>query len=426
MDYEKTLAYLYHQLPMYQRVGAAAYKDNLDNTLALDEAFLHPHVNFKTIHVAGTNGKGSTSHMLASVLQSAGYKVGLYTSPHLKDFRERIKVNGQKIEEEAVVGFVDRYLSLNQHMKLEPSFFELTVIMAFDYFSSQKVDIAVVEVGLGGRLDSTNIINPELSVITNISFDHTNLLGNTLGKIAVEKAGIIKQGVPVVVGEFQPETQLVFQQKAEQENVPLLFADQVYSLIVSADGKLTVENQDAVLYPDLELGLKGDYQQKNILTVIASLDVLKRKGWEIKPQAVREGLANVVAQTGLLGRWQQLGDNPKIICDTGHNEAGIGYIVQQLKKEKFEKLHMVFGMVNDKSIDAVLQLLPRDAVYYFTKANIDRALNEELLQQQASNYGLIGDAFPSVELAFETAKQRASDNDFIFIGGSTFVVAEVV
>jgi len=426
MEYQQAIKFLYEQLPMYQRVGPVAYKNNLDNTLALDEAFHHPHRNFKTIHVAGTNGKGSVSHMLASVLQSAGYKVGLYTSPHLKDFRERMKVNGNMISEEAVSNFVERYIELNKQLKLEPSFFELTVLMAFDYFAAEKIDIAVVEVGLGGRLDSTNIISPEISIITNISFDHMNLLGDTLEKIAIEKAGIIKSEIPVVIGEHHPQTFSVFAEKALYENAPLLFADQEYHLSVSENGTINVGNQRFILYQNIAPDLKGDYQQKNILTVVAAIEILKKKDWKISTEAVLYGFSKVVEQTGLMGRWQQLGKNPKIICDTGHNEGGISWIVEQLKNEKYDNLHIVFGMVNDKDIENALKLLPVNATYYFTKASIERALDEKQLRKQAFEHGLNGECYPTVEQALAAAKKNALPSDFIYIGGSTFVVAEVI
>lgn len=426
MNYAQTLQYLYEHLPMYQRSGVAAYKDNLDNTLALDSMFDHPHLKFKTIHVAGTNGKGSVSHQIASILQSAGYKVGLYTSPHLKDYRERIKINGEMISEKAVTNFVERFLIKNQEAQLAPSFFELSVLMAFDYFASQQTDIAVIEVGLGGRLDSTNIIQPEVSVITNISFDHTNVLGNTLEKIAGEKAGIIKKNVPVVIGETQAETLEVFKSKAANTGAPIVYADQTYIATRTSNGNYNINNECSVLAKDINLDLKGDYQQKNLLTTIAAIQILKSKGYSISEQAMKDGLSCVITQTGLWGRWQQIGTSPKIICDTGHNESGLTFVTNQLKKEKYEKLHMVFGTVNDKDITKILGLLPQGATYYFAKANIDRALDAKQLQSQAVLFNLQGNCYNSVSEAFENAKQNAGKNDLIFVGGSTFVVAEVI
>ncbi|MFA9389282.1 MAG: folylpolyglutamate synthase/dihydrofolate synthase family protein [Prolixibacteraceae bacterium] len=426
MTYEQTLEYLLGQLPMYQRSGVAAYKDNLDNTLALDCLFDHPHRNFKTIHVAGTNGKGSVSHMLASILQSAGYKVGLYTSPHLKDYRERIRLNGEMISQVAVCNFIERFRSLNVNEKIEPSFFELSVAMAFDYFSNEKVDVAVIEVGLGGRLDSTNIITPEVSVITNISLDHTFLLGNTLELIAGEKAGIIKAGIPVVIGETQKKTTAVFQQKSKDLNAPLIFADQNYFLNLASDGTFTISSKDKDLFSRIELGLKGEYQQKNVLTTIATIQLLKTRGFQLEKRAISDGLKNVALYTGLEGRWQLLGDHPNIICDTGHNEAGIRWVMSQLSKEKFEHLHIVFGTVNDKDVSTILSLLPESATYYFAQAGIERAMDAEQLKTLAVSYHLNGDVYASVQAAFDAAKKNAGYNDFIFVGGSTFVVAEVI
>lgn len=426
MTYEDTIQYLFEQLPMYQRTGAAAYKDNLDNTLALDALFGHPHQKFKTVHVAGTNGKGSVSHWIASVLQSAGYKVGLYTSPHLRDYRERIKVNGEMISKEAVSEFVNRFFELKNEQEISPSFFEFSVIMAFDYFASEKVDVAVIEVGLGGRLDSTNIIRPEVSVITNISLDHTNLLGNTIAKIAGEKAGIIKNEVPVVIGETQKETTPVYQKKSMELNAPLTFADQNYLLTPANDGRYMVSSECQIIYRNIELGLKGDYQQKNVITTLAAIHELKKRNFEIDERAVLEGLKNVVKNTGLEGRWQQLGTEPKIICDSGHNEAGIKWIIAQLEKEEYEKLHVVFGTVNDKDVDKILKLLPVEASYYFTRANIARAFDAGKLKAAAEYYKLKGEAYYSVKEAFDAAMKNANNDDLIFIGGSTFVVAEVI
>ena len=426
MNYQETIQYLYAQLPMFHRIGAAALKNNLDNTFALDNYFDHPHQSYKTIHVAGTNGKGSVSHMLASIFQKAGYKTGLYTSPHLKDFRERIRINGEMIPEEAVVQFVDEFLSKNKDAKISPSFFELTMSMAFDYFRNEKVDIAIVEVGLGGRLDSTNIITPEISVITNISFDHVNILGDTLEKIAIEKAGIIKEKVPVVIGETQPETEQIFINTSKSKQSDVLFADQEYDIENLSDGYFNIQSKKKRATRKIELDLKGIYQQKNLATVLLAVDVLNTKGFDIADETVDSALKNVAKKTGLLGRWQQIGENPKIICDTGHNEGGITYIVKQLNNEKYDRLHIVFGMVNDKEIDKVLSLLPTTATYYFTRASIERAFDENELMLKASDYNLFGKSYPTVQKALAAAKENAQTNDFIFVGGSTFIVAEVI
>jgi len=429
--YQETLDYLYSQLPMFQRTGAAAYKDNLDNTIRLDEMFDFPHRTFRTIHVAGTNGKGSVSHMLASVLQEAGYRTGLYTSPHLKDFRERIRVNGEMITEDAVVEFNDSFLSNNEIQKLEPSFFELTVSMAFDYFCSMKVDIAVIEVGLGGRLDSTNIITPEVSVITNISFDHMALLGNTLPLIAAEKAGIIKPLIPVVIGESASETNIVFEQMAAKTQSPIAFADQFYEAtfgMVTIDGKqsMNICSKGEVVYPDLKLDLLGNYQRFNVPTVLKTIDILNKKGWDLSVDTIRRGLANTIRNTGLMGRWQIIGHDPLTICDTGHNPAGIKLVVEQINQTAFEKLHFVIGMVNDKDQNEVLSLLPAKAQYYFTKAAIPRATQPEELAAKAARFGLKGNSYPSVRQAFYAALANAGEKDLVFVGGSTFIVAEVL
>jgi dihydrofolate synthase/folylpolyglutamate synthase len=416
---------------MFQRTGPAAYKDSLDNTFRLDEMFGHPHRSFKTIHVAGTNGKGSVSHMLASVLQGAGYKTGLYTSPHLKDFRERIRVNGEMIAEDAVVDFVKAYQKKNENEKLEPSFFELTVSMAFDYFRTMHVDVAVIEVGLGGRLDSTNVITPEVSVITNISFDHMNLLGDTLPKIAAEKAGIIKSGIPVVVGESNPETAPVFIEFAEQLGAPILFADQEYSadysmLTLDSKQSLNIQKNGQLLYSGLKLDLLGIYQRHNVPTVLKAIDVLNEKGWNLTEEIIRKSLLNVIGNTGLLGRWQIIGHNPLTVCDTGHNEAGIRLVVEQINQTAWKNLHMVIGMVNDKDQTKVLSLLPSSAKYYFTKAALPRATEPEELLAKAEPYGLRGNCYPTVRQALSAALANAGENDLVFVGGSTFVVAEIL
>ncbi len=404
MTYDETIEYLFNSTPLFQNVGKAAYKEGLANTLALDEYFGHPHTQFKTIHVGGTNGKGSTSHSLASVLQSAGYKVGLFTSPHLKDFRERIRINGEMISEKYVVDFVEQHRSFFE--PLYPSFFELTTAMAFKYFADEKVDVAVIEVGLGGRLDCTNIITPVLSIITNISFDHVNLLGNTLEKIASEKAGIIKHGVPVVIGETTSKTRTVFETKAKEVGTQIVFAEEKE-------------------IPEIPFELGGDYQQKNLRTIMTALSIL-RNAFNISEQNISYGLSNVCEQTGLMGRWQTLKECPKTVCDVGHNVGGFEYIVKQLTRQQYKTLRIVIGMVNDKDINGVLALLPKDAKYYFTKAKVTRALQPEELQEKAKEYGLNGNCYPSVTEAYEAAVKEASTDDFIFIGGSCFVVAEVV
>ncbi len=431
MSYSEVLEYLYEHLPYYQRKGPAAYKGSLDNTIAMDKLFRHPHRNFRTVHVAGTNGKGSVSHMLAAILQKAGYKTGLYTSPHLKDFRERIRINGEMVPEQFVIDFVERFLEMNKASALEPSFFELTVLMAFDYFSEQKVDVAVIEVGLGGRLDSTNIITPELSIITNISLDHTALLGDSLGKIALEKAGVIKRSIPVIIGETHPQTSIIFEGKATENHAKILFADQIlradYSMI-SIDQRqiFNIKSSDGLLFENLRLDLLGKYQAKNVGTLLCSVQELQKMGWEISTTNIRDGLENVTGLTGLTGRWQTIGFNPRIICDTAHNEGGIREVVAQLRQIPCKKLHFIIGMVNDKDIAGILSLLPGEAVYYFTKASIPRALAEHQLMQMATFFGLNGAAYEDVPTALAEARMYADKDDLIFVGGSTFVVAEVI
>lgn len=430
MTYQETLDYMFSQLPMFHRIGKSAYKANLDNTLALDEFFGHPHRQFKSIHVAGTNGKGSTSHMLASILQDAGLKVGLYTSPHLRDFRERIKVNGVEVSERYVVDFVETHKHLFE--TVQPSFFEMTVALAFKYFAEEMVDVAVVEVGMGGRLDSTNIISPLVSVITNIGFDHTEFLGDTLAKIAGEKGGIIKDGIPVVVGETHVETSPVFEEIAKDRNAKLVFADQKYAVtetFLQEDGiqVFSVEDCNGVsAYNNLEVDLQGSYQRKNILTVLAAVDELKPYFPQLSEATIRKGLRHASKQTGLRGRWYQLSSNPLTICDTGHNVDGITFIVDQIAKTPYEKLFWVFGMVSDKDISKVITLLPKDAYYIFTQASIPRAMDAELLAEKCNAVGLKGEVEKNVQKALLRAKKMASNNDLIFIGGSTFVVAEVV
>jgi len=405
MNYEQTLDYLFKQLPMYQRLGAVAYKIDLSNTLLLCNILGSPENKFKSIHVAGTNGKGSTSHMVASIMQEAGYKVGLYTSPHLKDFRERIKINGQMITEEEVIGFVEKYRSKFEEINL--SFFEWTVGLAFDYFKVKNVDIAIIEVGLGGRLDSTNVISPELSIITNIGIDHTQFLGNTLELIAVEKAGIIKPEKPIVIGETQEEIKSVFSKLANEKRAPICFAD------IKID-------------QTYETDLKGSYQIKNQKTCLATIQILTEKGWNISIENIKNGLKSVVTNTGLLGRWQVMGHAPLIIYDIGHNREGIDEIVKQLTLTKHNNLHIVWGAVKDKSIGSILEFLPKSAHYYFCEAKIPRALDVNELFKLAEQKGLKGSKFESVIDALKSAEVSASSNDIILVGGSTFVVAEVL
>jgi dihydrofolate synthase/folylpolyglutamate synthase len=430
-NYEEVIAYLYDHLPYYQRSGQSAYKGSLDNTLVLDQLFNHPHHNFKSIHVAGTNGKGSVSHMLTSILMEAGYKTGLYTSPHLKDFSERVRVDGQPIDPDFVVQFVNDFLKLNSDNTLEPSFFELTVILAFDYFAKCQVDVALVEVGLGGRLDSTNVISPVLSVITNISLDHMGILGDTLGKIALEKGGIIKPNIPVVIGETHPQTEVIFKGLAKSQAAPIFFADQIFQ--IDPIGHVSFKTQDfqvrmsgKVVFKNLSLDLLGIYQRKNCSTVLSAVVQLRDQGFEISDQAIVAGLKNVVGNTGLKGRWQILSENPLTICDTGHNEGGIREVVNQLKLIPYHKLHFVIGVVDDKDIAGILSLLPNKAAYYFTKANIPRAMDENQLMKRAAYFQLTGDSFGTVESAIAEARKNAGVDDLIFIGGSTFVVAEAL
>lgn len=428
-NYDTVLSFLYQQLPMFQRIGATAYKADLVNTLALDQRLGHPHKQYKTIHVAGTNGKGSVSNLLASVLMEAGFKTGLYTSPHLRDFRERIRVNNQMIDQASVIDFVNNHLDfIESH---SPSFFELTMGMAFDHFAKQQVDVAVIEVGLGGRLDSTNIITPDLCIITNIGKDHMALLGNTLEQIAGEKAGIIKLGIPVVIGEVLPETENVFRNKSREMNAPLIFAQARYDVALatrSADFRqiMQVDGLQGSGFKDLVTPLMGFYQHKNTATVLTAIDELVQMGYPITKDHIYKGFNNILNNTSFMGRWQILGTNPLVICDTGHNEDGIRQVTAQLKATPYKKLHMVIGMVNDKDISSVINLLPTDAEYYFTKAAIARSLDEKELALLAQKAGLNGNTYPSVTKAIAAAKKNASVNDLIFIGGSTFVVAEAV
>jgi dihydrofolate synthase/folylpolyglutamate synthase len=428
MNYSDTLDWMFNKLPMYQRIGAAAYKADLNNTIQLLNLLDNPQNNFKSVHVAGTNGKGSTSHMLASVFQEAGYKTGLYTSPHLRDFRERIRINGEMIPEENVVQFIDNYKEKFEAMEL--SFFEMTVGMAFDYFSKEKIDIAIVEVGMGGRLDSTNLITPELSIITNIDFDHMKFLGDTRAKIAYEKAGIIKPNIPVVIGETHPETQQVFIDKAKECNSPIFFADQIFDcdkIHIESDTEQQYDVwKNSELYMEaLEIPLMGNYQQKNLTTVMCALDLLRDK-FNLSEDHIRDGIAKVIRNTHLMGRWQILCKDPLTIADTGHNVAGITEVVRQLAEMSYGKLHFVLGMVNDKDIESVLQLLPRGAEYYFCKADIPRGLDANILAQKAFDMGLRGQVFESVNHAYRSAVNNAHFGDVVFIGGSNFTVAEVV
>ncbi len=428
IDYEQTINFLFSQLPMYQRQGKAAYKANLDNTNELDSYLNHPHQKYKTIHIAGTNGKGSVSHMLASIFQSAGYKTGLYTSPHLVDFRERIKINGELVSKKFVVDFVKKHTDF--FSKLKPSFFELTVIMAFEYFAQENIDIAIIEVGMGGRLDSTNIISPELSIITNIGLDHTQFLGDSLAKIAGEKAGIIKTQIPVLIGEYTSETKTVFEKKAKELNSALFFADNFYSLEyalqnINETQTIHIKDLQTSTKKEFELDLLGHYQHKNILTTLSAINLIQKK-FTISNNMIVEGLKNVIKNTELLGRWQIINRNPLTICDTGHNSEGLKEIVSQIFKYPFKKLHIIFGTVDDKNTDKILSLLPKEANYYFTKASIPRALNQNKLAKNAESYGLKGNTYETVEKAFLAAKNEANKNDFIFIGGSTFIVGDLL
>lgn len=424
MTYQETLTYLYNSAPLFQHVGKAAYKEGLSNTLALDEYFGHPHRKFRTIHVAGTNGKGSCSHTLAAILQSAGYRVGLYTSPHLVDFRERIRINGVPVSQEFVIDFVEKHRSFFE--PLHPSFFELATAMAFHYFASQQVDVAVIEVGLGGRLDCTNIIHPDLSLITNISLDHIQFLGNTLAKIAGEKAGIIKPSVPVVIGETTPETKPVFQQKAAEVNAPIFFAEEEHPLLSALHDESGNYIYQTTRYHNLKGELGGICQEKNTNTLLTALPLLEQQGYHITETDIRNGFAHVCELTGLMGRWQKLSSHPTIVCDTGHNVGGIQYIVKQLSFQQYKQLHIVIGMVNDKDISGVLAMLPKDAIYYFTQASVQRALPAEKVKELANSYGLSGNAYPDVKTAVEAAQKQADADDFIFVGGSSFIVADLL
>jgi dihydrofolate synthase/folylpolyglutamate synthase len=406
MNYEETLDWMFARLPMFQRQGAAAFRKDLTNIKLLDAHLDHPHELYKTIHVAGTNGKGSTSHMLAAVLQKAGYRTGLYTSPHLKDFRERIRVNGAMVPQDYVISFIEKEKEFIENHSL--SFFELTVGMAFKYFAEAQVDVAIIEVGMGGRLDATNVITPEVSVITNIGLDHTAFLGTTLKEIAAEKAGVIKAGIPVIIGEKQEETTTVFIQKAVEQGCTISFASDIE-------------------FPDYISDLKGIYQQKNKKTVLKTLEVLQANGsFLIKLEHIAEGIKETAKLTGLMGRWQQLGDSPKVFCDTGHNREGLQEVFKQLDQEIFKQLHILMGVVNDKDLDSILPLFPKGANYYFCKPNIERGLDEAILKEKAAIFGLKGEIYTSVETAYQAALGAANEDDLVFVGGSTFVVAEII
>lgn len=423
MTYEKTIEYLFTSAPLFQNVGGAAYKEGLYNTKRLDEHFGHPHTRFKTVHVAGTNGKGSCSHTLAAILQASGLKVGLFTSPHLVDFRERIRVNGKMVSKKYVVDFVKRHRTFFE--PLHPSFFELTTAMAFRYFAEQNVDVAVIEVGLGGRLDCTNIITPEVCVITNISFDHVMFLGDTLAKIAGEKAGIIKAGVPVVVGEVTEETLPVFEVKSKEMNAPIHLAEEENEVIehqFKEEGGIDYQTKSyGLIYG--ELG--GFCQQKNTATILCAVNQLRERGFNISDAHVRKGFAHVCEMTGLMGRWQTLQTAPKVVCDTGHNTGGFRWIVQQLSHVT-APLHIVFGMVNDKDISGVLSMMPPTATYYFCQAHVARAMPHATIREMAAAYGLKGDSYPSVEEAYKAALNHAQKEDFVYVGGSSFVVADLL
>ena len=432
MTYQETCQYLFNQMPMFEKQGSAGYKEGLTNTVLLDEHLGHPHQSYATIHIAGTNGKGSCSHTLAAILQQCGYKVGLYTSPHLIDFRERIRINGEPISERYVVDFVERERSFFE--PLHPSFFEVTTAMAFQYFKDKEVDIAVIEVGLGGRLDCTNIITPILSIITNISFDHTQFLGDTLAKIAAEKAGIIKRGIPIIIGEANDETRPVFSAKAQELNAPIEFAED-YNEVISAEcipggGMLYHTRNNGDLHGDLS----GSYQEKNMNTSLAAVYQLVRSGYLCecqKPHNLEKSrkemlyaINHVAEMTGLMGRWQVMQQNPKVVCDTGHNVGGWQYLSKQLEQQQCQQMHIIFGMVSDKDVNSVLELLPKNAIFYFTKADNHRAINETALQHLAAQHGLKGESYPSVHEAYTQCMKNALRDDFIFVGGSSYVVGD--
>ncbi len=427
MNYKETVDYLYSKLPMYQRDGKSAYRASLDNTVMLDRYFKSPHKQYLTVHVGGTNGKGSVCHMLASVLQNAGYTTGLYTSPHLIDFRERIKVNGELISEDYIIKFVEKHI--NYFESIQSSFFEMTVFLAFEYFAYMDVDLAIIEVGMGGRLDSTNIIDPVLSVITNIGHDHMEFLGNTLDEIALEKAGIIKKSVPVIVGESGSQTDNIFIKIAEQKSSPLYFADRKYSVsgsLFSVDGMqvFNIDKGNQIYYPSLKTDLLGIYQKKNILTALACTDFLKDNGFEIASIDVYNGLKKVIPNTGLYGRWQIMNRDPLVICDTAHNLEGFKSVMLQIRNTPYKNLHMVIGFVKEKKIEDFLGIFPEKAIYYFTRPDIPRGLDENIILEKSKAYNLKGKIYESVEKAYMAAVSSAVKDDMIFIGGSTYVVAD--
>jgi dihydrofolate synthase / folylpolyglutamate synthase len=429
-DYKDTLKYIFDQLPMFHRIGAAAYKDNLDNTIALSKLTGNPELQFPSIDIAGTNGKGSVANMLASILQEAGFKTGLFTSPHLKDFRERIRINGKMISEANVVSFINHYKK--DFEKIQPSFFELTFALAMHYFDKESVDVAVVETGMGGRLDSTNIVKPVLSIITNISYDHMQFLGNTIQKIAKEKAGIIKKDIPVLIGKTQPETKGVFSAIADNLEAPIYFADQIYKIAkfqtrneMPFGSDFKISKYGAVYDRIFYCPLSGYYQKENLQTVFAAIDILK-DNFRIRFDAISDGIANVISNTGLKGRWQVVHKNPLTIFDIAHNEAGIRSVMEQIKATPHNKLRMVMGFVNDKDISKILSLLPTDAIYYFCKPDIPRGLELDILSPEVSKLGLTGQNYTSVKKAYDAALRTAATEDMIFVGGSTFVVADVV
>lgn len=424
MNYQETLNYLYNSTPVFEHVGAVAYKEGLQNTLALDEHFGHPQTKYKTIHIAGTNGKGSCSHSIASILQEAGYKVGLYTSPHLVDFRERIRVNGKCISKERVIKFVAEEKDFFE--PLHPSFFELTTALAFKYFEEQKVDIAIIEVGLGGRLDCTNIISPILSIITNISFDHTQFLGNTLAKIAAEKAGIIKKGTPVIIGEANEQTRPVFNTKAKELDTKITFAEDdaivVSSTTIAKGGRNYILRNGSHLIGELS----GDYQEHNMNTILCACNILKQINIIKGDDFIIKGLANICKNTGLMGRWQTIQTKPKVVCDTGHNVAGWNYLAPQIKHQKCNQLRIVFGMVDDKDIDSVMELLPKNAIYYWTQAETKRAIKVEKVEELALQHDLNGKMFNNVKDAYTKALNDSAADDFVFVGGSSYIVADLL
>lgn len=429
MNYKEALDFLFNSLPMYQRQGKAAYKSNLDNTHRLDQAFRHPHQCYPTIHVAGTNGKGSVSHMIASVLQASGMKTGLYTSPHLLDFRERIRINGTSIPEDEVTRFVRGNREIIRD--IQPSFFEMTVAMAFDYFARQQVDVAIIETGLGGRLDSTNIISPQLSVITNISLDHTEFLGSDPTSIAREKGGIIKEGVPLIIGRAEAPTEEVLRSIARELNAPVICASKNYEprfRTMNSDGSMQLRIGKTI-NPSLKTitcDLTGEYQQENIITALTTLEQLQKLDWKISESHIQEGFASVIASTGITGRWQTIAHNPRSICDTAHNVDGIAAVIKQIKQIPWQRLHMVWGMVDDKDLDMVLPLLPEEANYYFTRSSVPRSMDSKVLTKRAREFGLKGFPFPNVAEAYRAAQKEAGVDDMIFTGGSTFVVADLL